>query len=51
MIFKRILEDFYPNFRPEVDRKLVEKQVKKGQKTIPEAFPEYPEVANKPASP
>ena len=40
---------FFPNFRPEVDRELPEKDVKKLQKTLPEAFPEYPEVANKPA--
>ena len=46
--FRRIFNDFYPKIRPEVDWKLPEKQVKNPPKNLPEAFPEYPEVANKP---
>ena len=37
-------------FVPKIDRKLPEKQVEKVKKNLPEAFPEYPEIASKPVS-
>ena len=50
MDFKGIFEDFLSNFYSEIKRKLLGKQLKKGLKTVPEAFPEYPEITNKPVS-
>ena len=47
MVINGVFEDLFLIFYPEItDRKMN----KKGQKTVPEAFPEYPEITIKPVS-
>ena len=48
--FLKIFRDLCRKFRPEIKRKLSENHLKNPKKHLPEAFPEYPEIANKPAS-
>ena len=45
-----MFNDFYPKIRPENWSKTTRKTDWKPPKNLPEAFPEYPEIANKPAS-
>ena len=48
MFEKHVLATFIRQFVPKIDRTLSEHHVKNFSKNLPEAFPEYPEIVNKP---
>ena len=49
MLLTDIFSDFYPKIRPENRPKTTRKSIQKPTKNLPQAFPEYPEIANKQA--